>query len=165
MRTILVIMLCISIMGCAISRNSTNERKINELIVILRDQSVSDNIKRKKGAEIKSYGKEAIPILIKNLEDKTVCFPKCRIRNLPSVPPPGMKTTYSISVGRYCTGLLESIITHPDDPTYTRSKHMPYIRSVKDWNNWWEINQHKTLKQIQKEIMEYNIIELNRANQ
>jgi hypothetical protein len=164
MRTILVIMLCISVTGCAIPRNSANERKINELIVILRDQSVSDNIKRKKGAKIESYGKEAIPILIKNLEDKAVCFPKCRVKSLPRVPPSGMKTTYSMSVGRYCEGLLESIITHQNDPTYTRSKHMPYMWSVKDWNNWWQINQNKTLKQIQKEVMEYNIIELDRED-
>lgn len=165
MKPIIGIILCASLMGCeSIAPNSANESEIRELIVTLGDQSVSDKEKRQIGKKIKSYGKEALPILITNLEDKSVCFPKMKIRNLPKSHLPLKKTTYAITVGRYCEALLESIITHPDDPTYYHSKHMPYMWKVKDWNKWWQSNKHKRLKQIQQEVMDYNIKELDKED-
>jgi hypothetical protein len=34
---------------------------------------------------------------------------------------------------------------------------MPYMWSVENWSDWWQLNQHKTLKQIRKDVMDYNI--------
>ena len=165
MKILFAIMPCVLIVSCATPNASKIECQLDDLIAILRNQSVSDDVKREVGAKIKSYGKEAIPILIKNQYDKAVCFPKCRIKSLPRNPPPSMRTTYSLSVGRYCKALIFSIIMHPDDPTFFRSKHMPYRWKIeKNLEGWWKDNKNKKLKQIQREVMEYNIQELDKED-
>jgi hypothetical protein len=137
----------ISLLACVAAVASDAPPEPASWIAIMGDSAATRQQRDQAAEFLVGMGREAIPALIDSLRDPRVFYPEY----MPAgAPDSSNRWRIDLTVGTECDHLLSRIISG------NRCLLTPgYPYQVSNWRTWWAKHQQMSLKEIQKEVYDF----------